>query len=180
MTHSQITNDMPLQGVNPEPCGGAIKFTKPTPTPLAKAGGTKKASGTTARYGMTRDMIADTDNRLTMANRRKRLMAVSFKGTLDVASEKGTKKAVLDAAKDVIDAAKGVRRVPDVVTAHIFKNGSLLEGASHAVKVKAGSPEAVSMDILTELVVGDYLEMYVSNTGSGADVTLTGQLQVIG
>ena len=141
---------MPAQGVSDHPCGGAFRFAIPaTPTELPKTGAIK-ASGTTAQLGTARDYLCDTTNRLTATNRKARLTAVSFKGTL---------------------SGSGVMGV------HVFKNGDLLEGASAVVKDTSGKPVAVAIDILTDLVVGDYLEMFVSGDD---EVTLTGSLQAIG
>ena len=142
---------MPLQGVAAQPSGGAIRFVTPAvPTELPKTGAIK-ASGKTMHLGTARDYLCDTTNRLTATNRKARLTAVSFKGTL---------------------SGNGV------MGAHVFLNGNLLEGASAVVKDSSGKPVAVAIDILTDLVVGDSLSMYVS--GDGDEVTLTGSLQAIG
>ena len=147
--HPKITNDMPLSGVSDHPSGGAFRFSIPaTPTELP-ATGAVKAKGDTVQLGTARDYLTD-KNRLTATNRKARLTAVSFKGTL---------------------SGNGVMGV------HVFKNGDLLEGASAVVKDTSGKPVAVAIDILVDLVVGDYLEMFVSGDD---EVTLTGSLQAIG
>ena len=143
---------MPLSGVSDHPSGGAFRFAIPaTPTELPKTGAIK-ASGDTVQLGQARDYLID-GNKLIATNRKARLTAVSFRGTLSGAGAVG---------------------------AHIMKNGDLIEGASYVARGKSDGAVAVAIDILVDTVVGDYLEMFVSNTGSGADVTLTGQLQVIG
>ena len=65
-----------------------------------------------------------------------------------------------------------------VMGAHVFLNGNLLEGASAVIKDTSGKPVPVDIQILTDLVVGDYLEMFVS--GDGEEVTLTGSIQAVG
>lgn len=147
---------MPLAGSSPEPCGGAFKFTAPTPTAIAEAGTPVKAAGTTAVHGSTSQMIAVIDNRLSMICRRRRLMAAHFKGHVDISTR------------------------TDTVAVRIYKNGEPIEGAGHAVIVKAKHPAPVDIEILTQMVVGDFLEMYVETLATTADVTLIGQLQVIG
>ena len=141
---------MPAQGVASQPCGGAFKFTTPgVPTELPKTGAVK-ASGATVQLGTARDYLID-GNRLIATNRKARLTAVSFRGTLSGAG---------------------------VVGAHIMKNGDLIEGASYVARDKSDGGVAAAIDILVDTVVGDCLEMYVS--GGGSSVTLTGSLQAIG
>ena len=154
MTHPGLPTGaagMPLSGVASQPSGGAIRFTTPaTPTELP-ATGAIKAKGKTAQLGTARDYLCDTTNRLTATNRKARLTAVSFKGTL---------------------SGNGVMGV------HVFKNGQLLDGASAVVKDTSGKPVAVDIQILTDLVVGDYLEVWLS--GDGPEITVMGSLQAIG
>ena len=141
---------MPAQGVASQPCGGAFKFVTPaTPTELP-ATGAVKAKGDTAQLGTARDYLID-GNKLIATNRKARLSALSFKGTL---------------------SGNGV------MGAHVFLNGNLIEGASAVIKDSSGKPVAVDIQILVDLVVGDSLSMYVS--GDGDEVTLTGSLQAIG
>ena len=148
--HPDITNDMPLDGVASQPSGGSIKYVTTTPTELP-ATGAVKAKGKTAKHGTSRDFLCDTDGKLTATNRKARLSAVSFRGTL---------------------SGNGVMGV------HIMKNGYLLSGASHVVKDTSGKPVPVHVEIFEDLVVGDCLEVYVS--GDGEELTLTGQLSAIG
>ncbi len=151
-------DDMPLSGSKPDPAGGAYKVATSATTTIAAAGAAVKAAGVTAGKGAKKDVTIATSNRITMDNRSKRLMHVHFEGTLDVAS--GT----------------------DALNAQLFKNGALIAGAtSLSVAVTAGTPLAVSIDILVELVVGDFLEIFVENEDTSANVDLsTGELTVIG
>lgn len=151
-----LADDMPASA-KPDPAGGAYNFATPAATTIAAADTPVKSAGVTAALGANKGVTITTSNRITMDRRSKRMMLVKFKGTIDVAT--GTV----------------------MVRAAIFKNGALVPDANTAtVDVAAGTPLAVDVSILVELAGGDFLEMFVENTEGSANITLTGQLTVVG
>lgn len=154
---AEQTADMPLSGQG-DRFGGSYKVSSSAETVIATLGVPVKAAGTMVAQGDSLGVTVATTNRITWTRREPRMVFVSFRGKLDVAA------------------------AADALMAHIYKNGAALATAlnSQAVSVTAGSPLEVTISGYVEMDANDYIEVWVENEDTNANVTLTEGFVTVG
>ena len=143
-------DDMPA-GAKTDPQYAGLYISSSAATAITALNTPLKAAGTYAALGATgRGFLADTTNkRITRTGRETVVALVTVQFTADI-----------ETATDVIDVM-------------IYKNGSAVTGAKLSPNITSGTPKQAAVSALVSFDVGDYVEVWVQNTETAADITLT-------
>ena len=136
---------------------GSLYFATAAATTIVTAGVAAKAAGTTAATTPSRrstnvsNVTIATDNRLTYTGLHRRRMLVSANVTLSHA---------------------GVEGETQQLGAQLLINGTDGVGSEARVDVEANGQGALSLHLVIELCLNDFVELYVTNEESTANVTV--------
>lgn len=136
---------------------GALYFSSASATTIATAGTPVKAAGTTAAIaGMSAstdsvDVTVATTNRLTYTGNARKRMLLNANVDLSHADVEGATQRC------------GVQ---------IYLNGSAITGAENRADVEANGRNNLSVSAVIEMGLDDYVEIWVSNEESTANVTV--------
>ncbi len=136
---------------------GALFFSVAAATTIVTAGTPVKAAGTTA--------IVDDDRAST--DRSQVTVATTNRLTYD-----GTPRRRCMINADVALSHADVEGATQRLGAQLFLNGVIVQGAEAQADVDANGQSMVSVHAVLELCLNDFLELYVSNEESTANVTV--------
>ena len=126
---------------------GSFYISSAAQTTISGAGTAVKMAGTTT--AISERSFTHTSNKLLYSGQRTSRFWITASVRLDVAS--GT----------------------DTLSVQIFKTGSLITGSEQRISNTAGLPSQVTVMIDTTLATGDYVEIYVENEDTTANIDVT-------
>ncbi len=136
---------------------GSLFFSAAAATTIATAGTAVKAAGTTGATTAPRDstnvsnVTIATDNRLTYTGLQRRRVMLNANVALSHADIEGATQRL---------------------GAQLFINGVFASGSEVQVDVEANGQSTVSIHVVIELCLNDFVELYVTNEESTANVTV--------
>jgi|TARA_Y100000310_G_scaffold24623_1_gene23642 hypothetical protein len=126
---------------------GSFYISSAAQTTISGAGTAVKMAGTTTQ--ISDRQFSHADNKLTYTGQRTSRFIITAVVSLDVAS------------------------ADDIISVQLFKNGSLITGAEQRSDNTAAKPTNIVVMIDTTLATSDYVEIYIENEDTTANIDVT-------
>jgi adenylate cyclase class IV len=137
----------PSRVISVVPGLGSFYISSAAQTTISTAGTAVKMSGTTT--AISTRQFAHASNRLTYEGQRTSRFIIMAVVSLDVAS------------------------ADDIISVQLFKNGSLITGSEQRSDNTSAKPTNIMVMIDTTLAVGDYVEIWIENEDTTANIDVT-------